>query len=313
MLGATRDLLQPHQTILDGASVKTPLIPIYRQLDESGISVCSTHLGVVPTHPWRGAKVWICEVGPNSKRAKGLALDLFVSQNASPYEINIADHDKIERIQWMTHTTAQSLAAALRNAGITLEEFNRLTTLSGEFTALSLGRILGQGVEIPTEIIFTQPEKGELLRAHLRGFAELVHALDSEEGVKELAGTNIAFHDDPAGTVDTVFKRAGIVGARNGNIRMCSVSLRVTSDGPGLLRKILEPFDEEGVNLTAIDSMPGTITPEEAEQGIDPDRIVDFDFGIDLTTMDKEKEWRIKEKLRAMGCSISYSGHKLNR
>src|SRR3989344_4733609 len=52
MLQSVRDLLKPHHSVLDGASVKAPLIPAYQELDEAGISVCSTHLGAVPTQPW---------------------------------------------------------------------------------------------------------------------------------------------------------------------------------------------------------------------------------------------------------------------
>lgn len=65
MLQSSRDLLQPQHSVPDGSSVKSPLISLYRELDDYGISVCSTHLGAVPTQPWRGVKVWVCEVGQN--------------------------------------------------------------------------------------------------------------------------------------------------------------------------------------------------------------------------------------------------------
>src|SRR3989344_3328014 len=69
LLQASRDYLKPHHTILDGSSVKEPLITTYRDLDNLRVSVCSTHLGAVPTQPWRGIKVWVCEVGANSQPA----------------------------------------------------------------------------------------------------------------------------------------------------------------------------------------------------------------------------------------------------
>ncbi len=313
MLRSARNLLQPSHTVLDGASVKAGLIPLYRELDKAGISVCSTHLGVVPTQPWQGIRVWICEVGPNSERAKKLATELYIARNTSIQVIPIDEHIKVERGQWFTMVTAHLFAAALRDAGITLDEFNRFATLSGELAILPLGRILGQGVDIPTEVILTQPEKREFLKSLLRAFCELVHGLDDEAELREFLNANTDFHDNPAGTVDTVFRRGGVVGSRLANLRMYSLSFRIIDDKPGKLRDLLQPFYEEGVNLTAIDSMRGITTPEEEQQGVDPDRIVNFDLGIDLRTMDGAKERRIKEALWAMGCRINYSGHKLNR
>lgn len=313
MLQAVRDLLQPHHTILDGASVKTPLIPFYRELDESGISVCSTHLGAVPTQSWRGVKVWICDVGPNSPRARELATELYKVKKTLTISTLIEEHAKVELDQFFTMLEQHWFAAALRIAGIRFEDFNYFATLNSEVAGLSLGRTLGQGVEIPAEILFTQPRRSEFMKIFQEASAEAEHAMGSEGGLKEWMAANIEFHDDPVGTVDTIFRKAGRVGSRLANLRMYSMEIRTTEDMPGLLRKILEPFEEEGVNLTAIDSMPGIITPEEELRGIDPERIVDFDFGIDLTTMDGEKEQRIKEKLWGMGCRTSYSGHKLNR
>ncbi len=89
MLHSADELLTPQHAILDGSSVKEPLIPIFKRLDDRGINVVSTHLGAIPSHPWRGVKVWICEVGSNSERAKRLAIDLFISTNSSIEIIDI--------------------------------------------------------------------------------------------------------------------------------------------------------------------------------------------------------------------------------
>lgn len=51
LLQSARDHIRPEQTVMDGSSVKGPLITTYRQMDNLGISVCSTHLGAIPTHP----------------------------------------------------------------------------------------------------------------------------------------------------------------------------------------------------------------------------------------------------------------------
>lgn len=308
LLNSVRHLLRPSQTILDGASVKASLIPIYHELKEVGIGICSTHLGVTPTQPWRGAKVFICGVGagPDSEAAKQLASKLYIAKNASIDIISIEQHEEtVAQYQWYNMVMQHLFAATLRIAGIPLGKFNRFSTLNGELATLPLGRTLGQGAEIPLEIIFTQPRGREFFSKILGGLCELVHGLDTKEGLRDFLQANINFHNDPDGTVEEVFRKAGRVGARLANLRMYSFSFRIIDDRPGRLREVLEPFYIEMANLTAIDSMSGEITQEEKQLGVDPDKIVDFDAGIDPKTIDPEKEERIKDKLRAMGCIIS--------
>ena len=304
MLQAGRDLLTPHHSILDGSSVKGSLIAPYRELDRAGISVCSTHLGAVPAQPWRGVKVWLCEVGPNSDTAKRLGVDLFVSTNSSIQTINIEDHKNVEMDQWMTMGDAHSFAATLRIAGITLGMFDSSATLNAELQALPVGRTLGQGTRIPSEILFNQPMRLQFLAAMKQGVLELEAALEDRDRLQAWMQKNIDFHNAD-GAVQTIFGKAGIIGARNANIRMHKLSFRITDDQPGLLQKILQPFHEQGANLTAIDSMPGTISDDERRRGVNPDAIVDFDIGIDPRTIDPEKEQRIKERLLELGCTVS--------
>src|SRR3989344_3691206 len=181
MLQASRDYLKPHHSILDGSSVKEPLITTYRELDDLKISVASTHLGSVPDQPWRGIKVWVCEVGPNSGKAKRLAFDLFLSTNSSIRTIDIADHKNVERDQWLTMATAHIFATALRAAGFPLGEFDSYATLNAELQALPVGRTLGQGTKIPSEVIFNQPLKAEMLETIKQGVRELEESLEDRD------------------------------------------------------------------------------------------------------------------------------------
>lgn len=304
MLQAARDELKPHHSILDGSSVKEPLIPIYRELDGQGISICSTHLGAVPTQPWRGIKVWLCEVGANSHRAKQLAFDLFLSTNSSIRVIDINDHKNVERDQWITMATAHVIASALRETGFPLERFDTFATLNAELFALPIGRTLGQGTKIPSEVLFNQPMKWEWLKNLREGIDILEQVLGDRDKLQELMQQNINFHDNPEEFIDLIFRKAGIIGARNANLRMHKLSFRITDDRPGVLMKILNLFYLEDANLTAIDSMLGTITEEERKAGIDSDAIVDFDVGIDPKTIDENKELKIREGLVRLGCSV---------
>lgn len=304
MLQASRTLLKPPHSILDGSSVKGSLITTYRELDSEGISVASTHLGAVPAQPWRGIKVWVCEVGPNSERARRLANDLFLSTNSSIRIIDIAEHGNVERDQWMTMANAHIFAAALRGADLSLGAFDAFATLNAELQALPVGRTLGQGTRVPSEVLYNQPMRGQFLEAIKQGISELEAALGDRDGLQAWMQRNIDFHNVD-GAVQALFKRAGVIGARNANFRMHSLSFRITTDQPGLLSGVLEPFYAERVNLTAIDSMPGVISDEEQSRGVNPDAIVDFDIGIDPKTIDPEKEQRIKEGLVKLGCTVS--------
>lgn len=299
-----RHLLRPHHSILEGSSVKENLIPILRELDAEGISVCSTHLGAVPTQPRRGIKVWLCEVGSNSERAKKLAIDLFLSTNSSIQIIDIAEHKNIERDQWLTMATAHIVASALRASQFPLSRFDAFATLNAELLALPVGRTLGQGTRVPSEVLFNQPMKMEFLEMLKEGVVQLEQVLGDREALQRLMQDNIDFHNDPEGFIDAIFRKAGVIGARNANLRMFKFSFRISDDKPGELLRVLEPFYDEGANLTAIDSMSGTITEEEQRRGVNPDGIVDFDIGIDPKTIDEEKEQRIKERLIGLGCSI---------
>lgn len=304
-------LLKPSHNILDGASVKSSLIPVYRNLDNLGISVSSTHLGAIPSQPWRGVKVWLCEAGPNSERAQRLAIDLFIAKNTSIQKIDIEEHANVEQVQWFTFATVHMLAAALERTDFSLGAFNRFATLNAELLGLPIGRTLGQGTKVPSEILFTQPKKEEFLESMQLALTEMADALQDREKLEALMKANIKFHDDPIGYVERMFRKAGIVGARNANLRMYAFSFRIVDDKPGKLREILKPFDDESVNITAIDSMVGIITPAEREKGINPDDVVDFDIGVDLKTMDENKEKRIREDLLSLGCDTNSLSHQL--
>src|SRR3989344_4961246 len=190
MLQSVRDLLQQQHSVLDGSSVKSPLISLYRELDNYGISVCSTHLGAVPAQPWRGVKVWVCEVGQNSERAKRLALDLFLAKNTSIQQIEIGDHEKVEQDQWFTFAIMRVFAGALRKYGLPLDGFNAFATLNAELATLPLGRTLGQGTIVPSEVLHSQPRKREFFNEISAALEELRGSLDDREKLQEFMERN---------------------------------------------------------------------------------------------------------------------------
>ncbi len=306
ILPVAKPHLQEFHTIIDGASNKTNLIAPYREIDQEGISVGPSHLGARPDHPWRGVKVWLCRVGPNSGRAIRLGTDLFLTRNSSIRVIDIEEHQQVETDQFVTFASAYIISEALKEMGIPLKVFDEFATLNSEIQALHIGRSLGQGTAIPSEVMFRQRKRGkEIIRTMRKALRKIEVAMGNSGELQRFMQENIDYHNNADQAVAKIFRRAGIVGFRNANLRMYSFSFRIVDDAPGRLLEILPPFYVERANLTAIDSMPGIITDEEKAQGVDPDRIVDFDVAIDPETIDSEKERRIKEKLVALGCTVN--------
>ena len=307
ILPIARPHLQDFHTLLDGASNKTNLIEPYREIDEEGVSVGPSHLGARPDHPWRGVKVWLCHVGPNSDRAIRLGTDLFLAKNSSIRIIDIEEHQQVETDQFVTFSGAYVISEALKEMGIPLKVFDEFATLNSEIQAMHIGRSLGQGTVVPSEVIFRQRKKQEIIGAMKAALEKLEAVVEDREELQQFMQGNINFHNNSEQAVAKIFRKAGVVGFRNANLRMYSFSFRVVDDRPGRLLEVLPPFYFERANLTAIDSMPGVITEEEKAQGVDPDRIVDFDVGIDPKTIDSDKDRRIKERLVEMGCKITVS------
>jgi len=311
ILPVARPHLREFHTLLDGASNKTNLIEPYHQIDNDAISVCPTHLGARPDHPWSGVKLWLCKVGPNSERGIRLGRDLFLTKNTSIRVIDIEEHQQVETNQFVAFTTAYVVSETLKELGISLQTFDDMATLNAELQALHIGRSLGQGTGVPSEVMFRQRKKKEIIGAMEAAFEKLVQALENREQLQRLMQDSIDFHNRE-GTVAKIFRKGGVIGFRNANLRMYSFSFRIVDDRPGRLREVLGPFDLEGVNLKAIDSMPGVITEEEKAAGVDPDRIVDFDIGIDPKTIDPNKDRRIKQRLAEMGCK-AYDSNGLSQ
>lgn len=305
MVSSADDLLKPPLLILDGASGKSGLISLYQDLDRRGISTCSTHLGAVPAQPWRGVKVWLCDIGPNSSIAQRLARDIFISENSYIVNIGIEDHRNVELVQCCTFIEVYTFAAALRRLKFPLSKFYKYAPLNGELAALLLGRTLGQDPKTPTEIVISQPRLSEFVGAMEEGWGEIKEAMKDEKKLKDYMEEVIHFHNNQAGTVGSVFKQAGSIGAMRGDLRNYSMEFTIKDDIPGELRRVLAPFNRHNANLTAIFSVPGTIIREQSKENTDWDETITFCIGVDPKTIDSVKQEMIQKELEELGCAFS--------
>ncbi len=306
ILQSARDKLTSGYVVLEGASTKGKLISLLEDLDRNGISGASVHLGIKTDSSWAGAKVWLCRVGPNSDRALLLANDLFTYFDTRLVPIDLRDHQKVQKNQVHTFVGQLTSAISLRNRGITFEDLDRSATANSQLGVLATVRGVGQSPEIIAEVLSGQPENvSEIIDSNIKALQELRSKLPDKEELKEYIEALQRFHGKSTGKLQEMFGDTELLVAEILRIALYNLQFSTPDDTPGTLLKLLAPFAERRVNLMAIASARIPPTKEAIQRGENAKRdTVLFRTGVDLNTIDPEKEERIKDRLRAMGCIV---------
>lgn len=307
ILQSARDKLASGDVVLEGATTKGKLIPILEDLDRDGVSGASVHLGIKTDSSWAGAKVWLCRVGPNSNRALLLANDLFTYFDTRLVPVDLRDHQKVQKTQVHTFVGQLISAISLRNRRITLEDFNISATANSQLGVLATVRGVGQTPEIIAEVLSGQPENvSEIIDSNIEALQELRSKLTDKEGLERYIEALQTFHGKSTGKLQEMFDDTELLVAEILRIALYNLQFSTPEDDPGTLLKLLTPFAERRINLMAIASARIPPTKEAIQQGEDAKKeTVLFRTGVDLKTIDPEKEQRIKDRLRAMGCTIN--------
>lgn len=306
ILQAARDKLTSGYVVLEGASTKGKLISLLEDLDRDGVSGASVHLGIKTDSSWAGAKVWLCRVGPNSDRALLLANDLFTYFDTRLVPIDLRDHQNVQKTQVHTFVGQLTSAISLRNRGITLEDLDTSATANSQLGVLATARGVGQSPKIIAEVLSGQPENVlEIIDGDIEALQELRRQLPDKEKLEEYIEALQRFHGKSTGKLQEMFEDTELLVAEILRIALYNLQFSTTEDTPGILLKLLAPFAERRVNLMAIASARIPPTKKAIQEGEDARReTVLFRTGVDLTTINPEKENIIKDRLRAMGCIV---------
>lgn len=295
---------KPGHVILEGASTKGQLIPLLEELDQEGVSTASVHLGIKTDNSWAGAKLWTCEVGPNSDRALLLAGDLFSYFRTRIVPIKLREHKQIQETQ--VHTFVKQLAAAisLRNRGITIQESDRTSTANSQLAGDSDIRGFAQPKKIIAEILNGQVQTStEIIDSQIAALKELRSKLVNRKTLEDYIEELQNFHGGSTGELQEMFNNTGLLVAEILRIALYNREFSTPSDIPGTLKKLLDPFEDKAVNLTAIGSMRVPPTKELIQQGADArEETVVFKVGVDKETIDPQKEKAIDQALEELGC-----------
>lgn len=291
---AAEDDFGPDHIVLDNASVKKPISESLKKLEAKGVSVCSTHPLCKHDQPLHGQKALILEVGRNARSARELAERLYQNAGMITVPLSFENHDRtMTVVQLVPHFVMRSVGRVLERAGVDMKTLREIAPANFQLFNLSLWRTLIQDPRISATIIsnLLKNDEGQALATKIEAAVqEVVEAKDQaelaglfEESYQVLNQGNLGSSMNEMTT--TVLERLA-------NLQVKSITVESKNDRPGLLRKLLLPFEESGINLTAIDS-------HKRKDG------VKFEIGIDETTYTPEAMARIISSLEKIGCSVT--------
>lgn len=289
----TRGLFGPSHIVLDNASVKKPLVEAYTRLEERGVSICSTHPLCKHDQPLHGQKALVLEVGSNAQRAKEVAEKLYKNAGMVTLPLSFEDHDRtMTVVQLVPHLVMRSIGQALERSGVDMSTLREIAPANFQLFNLSLWRTLVQDPNISETVIFNllKNAEGQALAKKIKEAVQKVVATKEKGRLADMFDKDYrALNNEGIG--DAMNEVTITVLERLANLQVKSITIETKEDRPGLLRDMLSPFEEHGVNLTAIDS-------HSRKNGIR------FEIGIDEKTYSPETLAAIVTSLQAMGYSI---------
>lgn len=280
--------------VIDNASLKKPLIKAYKRLEAKGVSICSTHPLCKHDQPLHGQRVLILEVGTNPQRAKEIAERLYKNAGMVTIPLSFETHDKtMTVVQLVPHLVMRSVGQVLERSEVDVKALNEIAPANSQLFNLSLWRTLIQNPRISATLItnLLKNKEGEMLAREIYETIQQIIKEKDEERLTDLFKETYTILDqqDFGQTMNEV---TTTVIERLANLQVKSITIETTEDRPGLLRQILLPFEEQELNLTAIDS-------HKIKSG------VKFEIGFDESTSTPEKSAAIISSLRKIGCRVT--------
>ncbi|MDQ3098125.1 MAG: prephenate dehydrogenase/arogenate dehydrogenase family protein [bacterium] len=259
--------------IIDNASIKNPLLKMYSQLDATGVSVCSSHPLVKHDQSFRGQTVLLLPFGKNSLRATDMAQKLYESVGMKCEYIEFEEHDKFMVIvQLIPHLIMRTTARMFDLSNIDIIKLSKIAPANFQLFMLSMFRTVVQDPKISAKIIASLSESNEakrILDNFQNSLLEMLNNRNEESLLESFKETTLRLNNDNFALL--MNEKTIIALDRLTNLSIRSIVIVSDHDSPGLLIKLLVPFANNKINLTAIDSHK------------DGD-YVRFEIGIDATT-----------------------------
>ena len=243
--------------ILENSSVKELITPGFAKLAAAGASLCATHPMCKADQPWKNQNVMLIPYGANQEPAEQLALALYrQAEMKVQYLSSLAEHDELMcLLQLVPHLVLRIVSTLFAELKIDLQLLNSAATANFKLFYMSLWRVLVQNPQVSASII------SHLLhqKAGIDIYARLIQQLSSvyNQNVEELTTRFNSFYEQtrPSQIYQERMNQQGIVTLeRLANLDRRSVSILTERDEVGMLRKILHPFENLNINISAIDS-----------------------------------------------------------
>lgn len=305
------DHFHEDQIVLETASEKDPVIKSLTGLDKKGVSAGSIHQMFKPDQSPKGQKVLMMKVGENSDKAIEFAEKFIESTDSIAIPFRLEEHDQnMVFIQFIPHSIMRALAESFVEMGIDLKEVDPIASPNFTLFGLSLMRTVVQNPNISAEIVINHREK-EAAQAFVKSFIKALRRIvpeidepefnalsDDERKIAKRAAQNTLAESfkqtrDLLATEafrDEANRKTIVMIERLANLAVQSITIETDEDKAGTLRAILEPFEKNGVSLTAIDS--------HQTEGK-----VRFTIGVEKTVTNDQFKF-ITVGLQGMGCRV---------
>lgn len=282
--------------VLENGTIKAVLEQGLDALDKAGASICATHPMCRADQPWKNQNVLLIPHGSHSDQALDLGRALYQQAQMNIKEItSITEHDEMMALlQLIPHLTLRVVSTLFDKLGVDLDLLNSSATANFKLFYMSFWRVQAQSPELSAAIIWRllQQDKGQQISRLLKDHLELVTHMDSEA----MANTFEEFYQQSGLSqhhIEQMNRQCVVTLERLANLDRRAITITATSDEVGILRRILAPFDELGLNINAIDSHLGE------------NNTISFEIGTDEASQDTLEQ--LRERIATMGHSFKLS------
>jgi len=272
-----RAQLREQQIIIDTGSSKRDYIDLLRSIDASGSAQAGSIHAMTKPPPeipsWRGQNGIVCTISEHSRDAEDLGVALFTQQQMFIHTMRLEEHDRMmHQIQGKPHFL-QAGACAAMGEGLpetgTVESLERIGSPNFELFMLSVGRGATLSAKLQADLITSMASSPEGRNDLQRTIALLQHILDLAIHDVHLPATERqlpAFIEAARKKLDPTLEwrnrmeaKTNTIVVRLANIRKRSLRLTALHDRKGLLKDICSILESHGIDMNAIDSLPGKL------------------------------------------------------